>query len=198
MLVRMWATGNLVYCWERKLKIMLEHSWHFLLKLIIRVSYNEQLCSWVMTHRKEDSCPLKDGFKNVLNVTIQKMSKTDNTPTFHIGKKWNKKILEYSSDEILPSNENEGITTIHNNICETQVMLDKTSWIEQSPWCMIPFTCISKPADKCLILSYKAGDGKGTEGLGFRSHSLSCWLHMCTLRENPLSTAFTAYALLYV
>lgn len=63
---------------------------------------------------------------------------------------------------------------------------------------MIPFTCISKPADKCLILSYKAGDSKGTEGLGFRLRSLSCWLHMCTLRENPLSIAFTAYALSYV
>lgn len=67
--------------------------------------------------------------QKVPNMTTQKNPNTGNNPTIYIGKEWNKENLVYSNNGILQSNKNERITTIHNNICETQIILNKTGWI---------------------------------------------------------------------
>ena len=69
----------------------------------------------------------------------------------------NEEIFVYSSIGMLYSNENESITTIHNNICKTRIMLNKTRWLEKSPYCMILFTHISKP--RKLVCNIRSKDG---------------------------------------
>lgn len=44
----------------------------------------------------------------------------------------NEEIFVYSNNGMLYSNENESITTIHNNICKTRIMLNKTRAREES------------------------------------------------------------------
>ena len=61
-----------------------------------------------------------------MTIPKKRKAKTENNLTIHTGTEWNKfvKFKHCNTTEKVERN-----TTLHNNICKTKIMLDKTSYI---------------------------------------------------------------------